>query len=157
MILAKLTESSQYMGICPLLDEALRHMTPAFLAGVGEQTIHLQGDALYATRFTYETVSPEESVFEAHRRYLDIHIMMEGEERIDLAHPDALTPAGESIGDFYPYAGWPEQSVLLSPGSFLVVFPGDAHRLKLHTGERKTVSKVVFKILFEQEQVGAGA
>lgn len=149
MILAKLTDAAHYLGIRPMLDEALQHMTPEFLSGVGEETLRLQGDALYVTRFTYETVSPEESVFEAHRRYLDIHIMMEGEERIDLAHPDTLIPDGESIGDFYPYAGEPEQSVLLSPGSFLVVFPGDAHRLKLHTGERKTVSKVVFKILFE--------
>ena len=44
-------------------------------------------------------------------------------------------------------AGAPEQSLLLEPGSFLVVFPGDAHRLKIaEGGVPEAVAKAVFKI-----------
>ncbi|WP_365328487.1 YhcH/YjgK/YiaL family protein [uncultured Oscillibacter sp.] len=32
------------------------------------------------------------------------------------------------------------------PGNFLVVFPGDAHRIKMQLGGPETVSKVVLKV-----------
>ena len=77
---------------------------------------------------------------------LDVHLMMEGEERVELASPDGLE-LFEHQGDFYAYRGQAEQSLILRPGSFLVVFPKDAHRIKIQVNGPKTVSKVVFKVL----------
>ena len=37
-------------------------------------------------------------------------------------------------------------SLVLSPGDFLVVFPDDAHKIKMRVDGRATVSKAVFKI-----------
>ena len=65
---------------------------------------------------------------------------------MDIAHPEGLT-LYENKGDFYGYRGDAEQSVILRPGDFLVVFPGDAHRLKIAVDQPEAVSKVVFKIL----------
>ena len=110
MIYAKNQEALAYRGIHPNLDLALEHITPEFLASLRDgQRVELQGDQVYCTRFTYETIPQEESFFEAHRRYLDIHIM-------------------------------------LRPGAFLVVFPGDAHRIKVQVDGPRTVSKAVFKV-----------
>ena len=47
-----------------------------------------------------------------------------------------------------------EQRLLLKPGDFLVVFPGDAHRLKIQKDAPAEVSKVVFKVLFKGETNG---
>ena len=52
---------------------------------------------------------------------------------------------------FERYYGQAEQSLILKPGDFLVVFPGDAHRLKIAVGGAGPVSKVVFKVLFKGE------
>ena len=112
--------------------------------------MELKGDLVYCTRFTYETIPQEESFFEAHRRYLDIHIMVEGEERVDMNRPEdlKLTDAQEG-NDFYAYQGESWHSTVLKPGEFLVVFPGDAHRIKAQVDGPKTVSKAVFKVCID--------
>ena len=151
MIYAKNADALAYRGIHPNLDLALEHITPEFLASLRDnQRVELKGDLVYCTRFTYETISQEESFFEAHRRYLDIHIMVEGEERVDMNRPEdlKLTDAQEG-NDFYAYQGESWHSTVLKPGEFLVVFPGDAHRIKVQVDGPKTVSKAVFKVCID--------
>ena len=151
MIYAKNADALAYRGIHPNLDLALEHITPEFLASLRDnQRVELKGDLVYCTRFTYETIPQEESFFEAHRRYLDIHIMVEGEERVDVNRPEdlKLTDAQEG-NDFYAYQGERWHSTVLKPGEFLVVFPGDAHRIKVQVDGPKTVSKAVFKVCID--------
>ena len=151
MIYAKNADALAYRGIHPSLDLALEHITPEFLASLRDnQRVELKGDLVYCTRFTYETIPQEESFFEAHRRYLDIHIMVEGEERVDMNRPEdlKLTDAQEG-NDFYAYQGESWHSTVLKPGEFLVVFPGDAHRIKVQVDGPKTVSKAVFKVCID--------
>lgn len=151
MIYAKNADALAYRGIHPNLDLALEHITPEFLAALRDsQRVELKGDLVYCTRFTYETIPQEESFFEAHRRYLDIHIMVEGEERVDVNRPEdlKLTDAQEG-NDFYAYQGESWHSTVLKPGEFLVVFPGDAHRIKVQVDGPKTVSKAVFKVCID--------
>ena len=149
MILAKLADAGDYRGLCPALDLALEHLTPEFLAGLGEETVRLDGERVYANRFTYDTIPEEEGFFEAHRRYLDIHVMLEGEERVDIAHPDDLTQF-DHRDDFYALRGNAACSLILRPGWFLAAFPGDAHHIKLRTGAQpRRVTKAVFKVLWK--------
>lgn len=151
MIYAKNADALAYRGIHPNLDLALEHITPEFLVSLRDnQRVELKGDLVYCTRFTYETIPQEESFFEAHRRYLDIHIMVEGEERVDMNRPEdlKLTDAQEG-NDFYAYQGESWHSTVLKPGEFLVVFPGDAHRIKVQVDGPKTVSKAVFKVCID--------
>ena len=151
MIYAKNADALAYRGIHPNLDLALEHITPEFLAALRDnQRVELKGDLVYCTRFTYETIPQEESFFEAHRRYLDIHIMVEGEERVDVNRPEdlKLTDAQEG-NDFYAYQGESWHSTVLKPGEFLVVFPGDAHRIKVQVDGPKTVSKAVLKVCID--------
>ena len=146
MIYAKNSDALSYRGIHPNLDLALEHITPEFLASVGSERVELKG-GVYATRFTYETVPAEESFFEAHKKYLDIHIMAEGSEKVEIAPPEALAEFDRiEANDFYAYRGEGDYKLILSPGDFLVVFPGDAHRIKMQVDGPKTVSKVVFKV-----------
>ena len=151
MIYAKNADALAYRGIHPNLDLALEHITPEFLASLRDNPrVELKGDLVYCTRFTYETIPQEESFFEAHRRYLDIHIMVEGEERVDMNRPEDLNLTDAQEGnDFYAYQGESWHSTVLKPGEFLVVFPGDAHRIKVQVDGPKTVSKAVFKVCID--------
>ena len=147
MIYAKHKDAPAYRGIHPNLDLALAHITPEFLASVGPERVELKGGDVYATRFTYETVPEDESFFEAHRKYLDIHIMTAGSEGVEIAPPEALTEFDRAeANDFYAYRGQGDHKLTHTPGNFLVVFPGDAHRIKMQLDGPKTVSKVVFKV-----------
>lgn len=145
MILANLNNRSEYYGIHPNLDKALELLTPEYLASVPTEKTCIDGENLFVTRFQLETVPFEDTFYEAHRQYLDIHVVTEGTERVDIAHPDRLTLT-RNEGDFYGYTGEADQTVILRPGSFLVVFPGDAHRLKIAVGEQAPFTRVVFKV-----------
>lgn len=146
MIVAKLTNKREYYGIHPELDKALDYLTPEFLEKASTEKTLLDGESLFVTKFHLETVPMEQTFFEAHRKYLDIQVVTEGQERVDIAHPDGLTLT-ESKGDFYGYTGQAEQSVILKPGTFLVVFPGDAHRLRIPVEQPgEAFTRVVFKI-----------
>ena len=147
MILAKNSDALAYRGIHPNLDLALEHITPEFLASVGYDRVELKGSDVYATRFTYETVPEEESFFEAHKKYLDIHIMADGSEGVEIAPPGELAEFDRvEANDFYAYRGPASYQLALSPGDFLAVFPNDAHRIKMRLGRPETVTKVVFKV-----------
>lgn len=147
MIYAKNSDALTYRGIHPSLDLALERITPEFLAGMGYEKVQIKGDDVYATRFTYETVSQEESFFEAHKKYLDIHIMVEGCEGVEIAPPGELAEFDRTeANDFYAYRGPAHYKLTLSPGNFLVVFPNDAHRIKMQLEQPETVTKVVFKV-----------
>jgi len=147
MIYAKNKDALSYLGIHPNLDMALEHITDEYLSTVGETRTELKGSDVYATRFTYETVPAEESFFEAHKNYLDIHIMLEGSERVEIAPPEKLTEFDRvEANDFYAYRGEGDYKLVLSPGDFLVVFPGDAHRIKMQVDGPQRVTKAVFKI-----------
>lgn len=146
MIVANIQNKAEYYGIHPELDKALDCLNPEFLEQAATEKTLLDGEKLFVTKFHLETVPEEETFFEAHRQYLDIQVVTQGQERVEIAHPDTLTLT-EHSGDFYGYTGTGEQTVVLRPGNFLIVFPGDAHRLKLPVGESgKPFTRVVFKI-----------
>ena len=153
MIIAKTAHALCYKGIHPRLDRALELLSDeAFIASVGTEPMELEGSALYVFRCGYSTQEPEGTFFEAHKKYLDLQMVITGQERCDIADPAGLGEAFEQKGDFWAYHGEAEQTAILRPGNFMVVFPGDAHRLKICVGKPEAVSKVVFKILVNEEE-----
>ncbi|MCR5090742.1 MAG: YhcH/YjgK/YiaL family protein [Oscillospiraceae bacterium] len=154
MIVANLKDAKDYRGIHPMLDKALDYLTPEFLNTVGAEKVHMDGDALFASLNVFETMPKEKLFFESHKRYLDIHVPLCGEERMDIADPADLTLDEEKsrpVGDFYAYSDDTDkiQSIILKPGTFLVAFPADAHRVKGQVSGPSQVNKVVFKILVD--------
>ena len=151
MIVAKLKDAADYRGIHPLLDRALEYLNDEFLMTVGTESTHMEGQDLYATLNLFETLADEELFFEAHRNYLDIHVLLAGEERTDIADTATLSlneAVSKPENDFYAYSDRnPEhQSIILKHGDFLVAFPSDAHRVKGQVNGPSDVRKVVFKI-----------
>ena len=150
MIYAKLTDAPAYRGIHPRLDRVLALLTPESLAGVSTRRTELEGEALAVTRFDVESSCDEARLFEYHRRYLDVFTVVEGRERVDIAVPEAVE-LREHAGDYWGGSAQPEQSVVLTPGSFLVLFPGDAHRPGMAVEGPESVSRIVFKILYRED------
>jgi YhcH/YjgK/YiaL family protein len=147
MILAKNETARDYLGIHPNLDLALERITPEFLNALGEERVEILPGEVWCTKFTYETIADADSFFEAHEKFLDIHMMLEGAERVEIADPKDLEPLrSEHDNDFYAYEGAGRHKLVLAPGDFLVVWPGDAHKIKMFVGTPAQVTKAVFKI-----------
>ncbi len=145
MILAENRDALQYLGIGPYLDAALRRLSEG-LEGLEPGHYPMDGKNVWLNCFEYETIPEEESFYEAHELYGDIHIMLKGSEKVCISHPDDLT-VFEQIpeNDFAAYRGEATHTLILSPGTFLVVFPGDAHKIKMQVNGPEQVCKAVFK------------
>ncbi|WP_240726052.1 YhcH/YjgK/YiaL family protein [Escherichia sp. E4208] len=70
---------------------------------------------------------------EVHRKYLDVHFLIAGEERICVDFDDGENSVVEShLGDrdviFYADERINDRIITLTPGQFVVVFPEEVHR-----------------------------
>ena len=105
------------------------------------------GDELLVNIVEYETTTPDNRFWEAHRQYLDLHFMLRGPEQIDVNFIDNMEQK-EFVekDDFLPLEGDPNSHVILNAGDFLLCYPADAHRTAVQVGAPATIKKAIFKI-----------
>lgn len=108
--------------------------------------IELDGDKVFAMIQHYDTKPKEQGVWEAHRKYIDIQYVAEGQELMGYANLGHLQ-AGEydAEKDFVLLQG--EGSyVLMKPGTFVILGPQDAHIPQVAVDAPQPVKKVVVKV-----------
>jgi YhcH/YjgK/YiaL family protein len=119
---------------------------------VADGRTDVDGDRLYASVATYETGSREERRFEAHRRYIDVQVLLEGEELIDVSLEMDLAviePYDEARDVIFLQPPPRFTSLSMAPGSFAVFYPHDVHRPGCHLQQRGRVRKIVMKVACE--------
>lgn len=147
MIFSSIKDAQRYKGMHPNLDIALEHLNPEFLATVGEDRVEIKGSDVYCFKVFLSTKPEEETFFENHKDYIDIHVVTEGAEGMGIALPETLELYEERPEtDAYFYHGQVPQKMVLIPGNFLVAFPEDAHKTMMMLDAPQPFSKVVFKI-----------
>lgn len=105
------------------------------------------GDDLFVNIVEYTTTTAEERFWEAHREYLDLHLMLRGPEQIDVNFIENMDQKEfQSEGDFLPLDGDPNGHVVLKEGDFLICYPHDAHRTAVMFKEPADIKKAIFKI-----------
>lgn len=107
----------------------------------------IDGDDLFVNIVEYETTETENRFWEAHRYYLDLHVMLDGKERIDVNFIDNLEQK-EFVekDDFLPMEGKANGHVVLEKGDFLLCYPKDAHRTAVKVDDSEKIKKAIFKI-----------
>ncbi len=99
----------------------------------------------------YDTKTRKDACYEAHKKYLDIQMVISGSELIEVAQLPGLT-ATTDFDEENDYALYSNEQIgdqfLLSPGKFIVVMPNDAHMPSLNPTEAPSHNKkAVFKVL----------
>lgn len=88
---------------------------------------------------------------EYHARYLDIQIVLRGQEAMTFStRPAAGTPDIDWLAErdiAFLSAGEQEQTFILNEGDFVVFYPGEVHKPLCAVGEPAKVRKAVVKIL----------
>lgn len=148
MIYDRLARADVYRSLSPLFARAIDYaQTVTTDHPLGRHEI--VGDDLFVIAQTYTTKPPEQTRWEAHRTYIDLQLMLAGQERMDVADLADLTPAGEfdvekDVG-FYNFAH-DGTSLVVGPGEFAIFYPHDAHRPTIAVAEPMPIWKIVFKI-----------
>lgn len=127
----------------------------AFVKTCSADTEHgrhaIAGEDAYASVFSYDTKPQKEGVYEAHRKQIDIQILLKGRELIYVTDIDGLTVKTEYNADkdcalFNDPKRLPGAAPL-TEGFFAVFFPNDAHKPALNYGAKaENVKKMVVKI-----------
>lgn len=147
MIFANNKDALRYRGIHPGLDLALEHITHEFLSSLGNERIELKGSNVYCFKVTFDSIPEEKAFFENHHKYIDIHMVLDGAEGMDIALPENLELYEEHPDtDAYFYHGKGYHHLTLTPGTFLVAFPEDAHKTQIMVGSSQPVTKAIFKV-----------
>ena len=149
MIFDTLSRLAWLADLSPNFAAAIRFLNETELAGlpVGRQVI--AGDAVYANVMRYDTKPPAEARWESHRRYADIQVIVEGEERIGVRDTDELVVAKEydDAADNIFYAPAEAKTMLtLKAGDVTVFLPHDGHWPSMHADGLSKVFKVVVKV-----------
>ena len=147
MIYTNFHQMSRYEHLSPNLDTALRVLASADLTKLEMGRNEVDGDNVFINRFDYTTMPEEQAVWEGHKYYADIHVVLEGEERIGVTDAASLTAgAYDEAGDFIPYEGPVDAWVTMRPGDILIVYPEDVHMVKVQLDGACQVKKAVFKV-----------
>lgn len=112
----------------------------------------INGEELFVNIVEYETTSADNRFWEAHRKYLDVHVMLNGEEQIDLNFIENMKQDEfVEADDFLPLHGEMNSFVTLRAGDFLICYPHDAHRTAVAVTKPEKIKKAIFKVKINQE------
>ena len=109
----------------------------------------LTDNGMYATVSVYDTKDPEEALYEAHRKFIDIQYVAEGVEHIEilpLSKIDEKAEYDEEKDIIFFTTKIAGDKRLADKRRYFVFFPEDAHKPCLKTDTKGTVKKVVIKI-----------
>ncbi|MDE5710840.1 YhcH/YjgK/YiaL family protein [Bacteroides sp.] len=146
MIVSNLQNSQRVEGLHPLFKPLFDYVKSHDLLHAELGRIEIKGDELFINNVNPECVTAEKQVLELHRAYIDVHILLEGTERIGWKAIEDLTNETkpyEEEGDCALYSDAPTTFVDLLPGQFMIVYPEDPHAPVIGEGKiRKLIAKV---------------
>lgn len=146
MIVSNLQNSERIESLHPLFKQLFDYVKTHDLLHTECGRIELAGDDLFINNVNPTCVSASDQVLEVHRDYIDVHILLEGKERIGwkaLEDVTDLKQAYQKEGDCALYSDTPTSFVDLLPGQFLIVFPEDPHAPVIGEGKiRKLITSV---------------
>ena len=140
----------RYAALHPRFAEAFGEMKRIFESGAEDGRITLDGDKLFINVQSYTSKLEKDCGFEAHKKYIDIQFILEGEEIIGYESEDklTLTKAYDDSADYMLYALNSEyDKIRLTRGDFVILFAEEPHAPAIAIGTPESVRKAVFKIL----------
>ena len=144
MIIDRIKNIEYYESILPGLKNGLNTLRLLPPQEVGRY--EFEGGFLMIQEGTTKPMS--EGTFEAHRKYVDVQIMLHGCEELAWEEYDllnSLVPYNEEK-DQERLDGERNHSMLISAGMFFAAFPQDGHKAVSHTDEQHHYRKAVMKL-----------
>jgi YhcH/YjgK/YiaL family protein len=148
MITDTLEHAGLYAKISDRFAVALKYIQSNDLTKLEVGKFDIEGKEVYAMVSEYNSKSPEDAKWEAHKKYADIQLLISGEEKMGFApitkmavkedyNPEKDVVFLSGTGDY----------VTAFPGNFVIFFPHDAHQPNVALHGSAPVKKLVIKVL----------
>ncbi|HEY4437349.1 MAG TPA: N-acetylneuraminate anomerase [Lelliottia sp.] len=142
-------KASVLSGLPPVLAEALTQAIAAWPQDKAPGRYELQGDDIFMNVMTFATQPPEQKKAELHEQYIDIQLLLAGEERILYGMAGSARQCEERhVEDDYQLCSAIDgmQRLDLKPGMYAVFMPGEPHKPGCVVKESEEIKKVVVKV-----------
>jgi YhcH/YjgK/YiaL family protein len=146
MIFSSISQSDRYAALHPLFAPAFDYIRANDLFTLAPGRYNIIGEDLIAIIEHASGRTREMAKLEAHRRYIDIQLVLDGIEEMGWKPlPDCYNPVSEhsmekDIRFFHDAAAsW----ISTPPDHFCIFFPEDAHAPLVSNGQ---IRKVIFKV-----------
>ena len=146
MILDQLANAACYHDLNPLLPRAFEFLHTTDLAALADGRLEIDGENLFALVAHDPGRGRGGAKLEAHRKYIDIQLVLSGQEEIGWKPRQAcaeVTMPYDDARDLMLFGDSPELWLPLTPGNFAIFLPEDAHAPLGGTGP---LHKVVIKV-----------
>ena len=147
MIFDTLENVKNYQGL-GRVTEALNFLAQNDLSEAAVGRYEIDGDNIFYSVCENNTKEEDKGIAEAHKKYIDIQLVLKGVEQIGVA-PLSTTPKVEVNSseekDFWLYQVGFER-LTLTNGCFLVLYPNDLHAPGLAKGSSSPVKKIIVKV-----------
>lgn len=151
MIHTTIEEMKRYESLNPFFGKAFQAITAMSRETFEKGRHEVDGDNVFVNAIEYDTKPEDACIFEAHRKYIDVMYLYEGEEFI------GYTPLKNLKNITMPYSEKDEcllaklepetMKIHMLPGDVCILFPEDAHAPSIEAGESVHVKKLIAKVL----------
>jgi len=146
MILDTLANAARYAAVHPRFAAAFEFLARPSTPSMKDGRHEIDGDRLFVLIEHSDGRGRDGAKLEAHRRYIDIQVTLEGLEEIGWAPLAALRPPPggyDGTKDIAYFDDRPTTWAGVPPGHFAIFFPEDAHAPLAGRGQmRKAIVKV---------------
>ncbi len=144
MILSSLSQSARYAALHPLFQRAFDYIRNTDLFALAPGRYPIVGEDLFAIVEHVPGRTREMARLEAHRRYIDIQLVLDGVDEMGWKPlADCHNPVSEHSmeKDIRFFHDAPASWIATPPDTFCIVFPEDAHAPLVSNGH---IRKVIF-------------
>ena len=151
MIQTTLQGFASYCMLNPRFETALSAMRMLDASPFVPGQHPVDGENVFINAVEYDTKPAECSGMEAHRRYIDVMLLLSGEETIGIRPVSALReitrPYDEASDALLAVLDPGYTELHMYPGDVAVLFPEDAHAPGMDFGGTHRVRKLIVKVL----------
>ena len=152
MIKDNIQNAEKYFNLSERVKLGLKYLQNTDLAALEDGRYEILGNQVYVNIQNYLSKEEADAKFEAHKNYIDIQYIIDGEERIWVSDVDNFTPLSQydsekDIVFLKRNTSGEENFVNLRSNEFLILNPQDAHMPSLAVNCPSKVKKAVVKVL----------
>jgi len=147
MIIDKFENADLYKNLSERIKKSFDYIMQTNLKELQPGKYEIDGNNIFALISEYETKSESEGKLEAHRKYIDVQYVIEGEELMGyspLGNQQVLEPYKEE-NDIVFYKG-EKVFIKLTEGMFAIFYPEDVHMPGICVEKKSPVKKLVIKV-----------
>ena len=147
MILDSLKNAAASVSLNPRFKQAFDFILNNDLSKMEPGKIVLDGDNLFVSLVEITGKKPEEAKMEAHRKYIDIQVVLTGQEKMGWTAIESCTHETDPYSaekDIIFYTDKPTTYLTVNPGQFAIFFPEDGHAPAIGDGP---IKKAIVKVL----------